>query len=84
MRSDGRETWLVHNYLRPDEHEFDSVDRDWALRKILGVDDDFSYEILRKEDWIGRRLVADKFRQGRRVHLRRRRPSMGCRWQATA
>lgn len=62
---DGRETWLVHNYLRPDEYEFDSVDRDWALRKILGVGDDFSYEILRKEDWIGRRLVADKFREGR-------------------
>ena len=62
---DGRETWLVHNYLKPDEHEFDSVDRDWALRKILGVGDDFSYEILRKEDWIGRRLVADKFREGR-------------------
>jgi len=62
---DGRETWLVHNYLRPDEHEFDSVDRDWALRKILGVGADFSYEILRKEDWIGRRLVADKFREGR-------------------
>jgi 2-polyprenyl-6-methoxyphenol hydroxylase-like FAD-dependent oxidoreductase len=62
---DGRETWLVHNYLKPGEHEFDSVDRDWALRKILGVGADFSYEILRKEDWIGRRLVADKFREGR-------------------
>lgn len=62
---DGRETWLVHNYLKPGEHEFDSVDRDWALRNILGVGADFSYEILRKEDWIGRRLVADKFREGR-------------------
>ena len=62
---DGRETWLVHNYLKPDEHEFDSVDRDWALRTILGVGADFSYEIIRKEDWIGRRLVADKFREGR-------------------
>jgi 2-polyprenyl-6-methoxyphenol hydroxylase-like FAD-dependent oxidoreductase len=62
---DGRETWLVHNYLKPDEHEFDSVDRDWALRNILGVGADFSYEIIRKEDWIGRRLVADKFREGR-------------------
>jgi len=62
---DGRETWLVHNYLKPDEYEFDSVDRDWALRTILGVGADFSYEILRKEDWIGRRLVADKFREGR-------------------
>ena len=62
---DGRETWLVHNYLKPGEYEFDSVDRDWALRKILGAGADFSYEILRKEDWIGRRLVADKFREGR-------------------
>jgi len=62
---DGRETWLVHNYLKPDEHEFDSVDRDWALRTILGVGTDFSYETIRKEDWIGRRLVADKFREGR-------------------
>jgi 2-polyprenyl-6-methoxyphenol hydroxylase-like FAD-dependent oxidoreductase len=62
---DGRETWLVHNYLKPGEHEFDSVDRDWALRTILGVGADFSYEIIRKEDWIGRRLVADKFREGR-------------------
>ena len=62
---DGRETWLVHNYLKPGEHEFDSVDRDWALRTILGVGADFSYEIIRKEDWIGRRLIADKFREGR-------------------
>ena len=62
---DGRETWLVHNYLKPGEHEFNSVDRDWALRQILGVGADFSYEIIRKEDWIGRRLVADKFREGR-------------------
>lgn len=34
---DGRETWLVHNYLRDDEADFDAVDRDWALRAILGV-----------------------------------------------
>ncbi len=52
-------------YLKPGEHDFESVDRDWALRTILGVGEDFSYEILRKEDWIGRRLVADKFREGR-------------------
>ncbi|MFN8061746.1 MAG: FAD-dependent oxidoreductase [Vicinamibacterales bacterium] len=62
---DGRETWLVHNYLAPDETEFDSVDRDWAIRAILGVDDRFDYTVITKEDWIGRRLVADRFRQGR-------------------
>lgn len=62
---DGKETWLLHNYLREDEPEFDSVDRDWAIREILGVGPDFQYEILSKEDWVGRRLVADRFREGR-------------------
>ena len=65
---DGRETWLVHNYLRDDEADFDSVDRDWAIRAILGTPPDFSYDILSKEDWFGRRLVADRFRD-RRVFL---------------
>ena len=54
---DGRETWLLHNYLNADETEFDSVDRDWAIRTILGVGADFRYEILTKEDWVGRRLM---------------------------
>ncbi len=62
---DGRETWLVHNYLREDEADFDSVDRDWAIRAILGVGPDFAYEVLTREDWFGRRLVADKFRDRR-------------------
>jgi 2-polyprenyl-6-methoxyphenol hydroxylase-like FAD-dependent oxidoreductase len=62
---DGRDNWLVHNHLAPEEIEFDSVDRNWALRTILGVDDRFQYEIISKEDWIGRRLVADRFRDGR-------------------
>jgi 2-polyprenyl-6-methoxyphenol hydroxylase-like FAD-dependent oxidoreductase len=65
---DGQETWLIHNYLKEDETEFDSVDRDWAIRQILGVGDDFKYEILTREDWVGRRLVADKF-QDRRVFI---------------
>ena len=62
---DGRETWLIHNYLRDHESDFESVDRDWAIRTILGVGPEFQYEMLSKEDWIGRRLVADKLRQGR-------------------
>ena len=62
---DGVERWLVHNYLREDEPDFDSVDRDRALRDILGVGDDFEYEILNYEDWYGRRLVADKVQEGR-------------------
>lgn len=65
---DGRETFLAHNYLTTEEMDFDSVDRDWALRTILGVGSDFRYEIISKEDWVGRRLVADRFRD-RRVFI---------------
>ncbi|MCW6535344.1 FAD-dependent oxidoreductase [Sphingomonas lycopersici] len=62
---DGRETWLIHNYLYEHEEDFDAIDRDASIRTILGVGDDFTYEVISKEDWIGRRLVADKFRDRR-------------------
>ena len=65
---DGRETWLIHNYLRPEETDFEAVDRDCCIRLILGVGEDFRYEVISKEDWIGRRLVADRFRD-RRVFI---------------
>jgi 2-polyprenyl-6-methoxyphenol hydroxylase-like FAD-dependent oxidoreductase len=59
---DGRERWLVHNYMKPGEADFDSVDRDACIRTILGVGLDFKYDILSREDWYGRRLIASKFR----------------------
>jgi 2-polyprenyl-6-methoxyphenol hydroxylase-like FAD-dependent oxidoreductase len=59
---DGVERWLVHNYMKPDEGDFDSVDRDACIRTILGVNSDFRYDIISREDWVGRRLIADKFR----------------------
>jgi 2-polyprenyl-6-methoxyphenol hydroxylase-like FAD-dependent oxidoreductase len=62
---DGAQTWLVHNHLNPDEPEFDSVDRDRSIRNILGVDDEFTYDVISEEDWVGRRLVATRFRRGR-------------------
>ena len=62
---DGRETWLIHNYLLPHEADFESVDRDACIRTLLGVGTDFEYQLLGREDWIGRRLVADRFRAGR-------------------
>ena len=65
---DGVERWIIHNYLRPDEGDFNAVDRDWAIRTILGVGDGFEYEILGNEDWFGRRFVADRFRD-RRVFI---------------
>lgn len=64
---DGVETWIVHNYLREGE-DFEDVARDRAIRDILGVDDRFEVEHLKREDWIGRRLVADRFRD-RRVFI---------------
>ncbi len=62
---DGRETWLIHNYLLPHEADFESVDRDASIRTLLGVGPEFEYALLGKEDWIGRRLVADRFRDRR-------------------
>jgi len=62
---DGRETWLIHNYLLPHEADFESVDRDACIRALLGVGPEFEYSLLGREDWVGRRLVADRFRDGR-------------------
>ena len=65
---DGRETWLIHNYLRQEEEGFDSIDPDWCIRAILGVDETFPYDVITRENWIGRRMVADRFRD-RRVFI---------------
>jgi 2-polyprenyl-6-methoxyphenol hydroxylase-like FAD-dependent oxidoreductase len=62
---DGRETWLIHNYLLAHEGDFETVDRDGCIRTLLGVGSDFEYELLGNEDWVGRRLVADRFRDRR-------------------
>jgi len=59
---DGRERWLVHNYMKPGETDFDAVDRDACIRTILGVGAEFDYDIISKEDWYGRRLIANRFR----------------------
>lgn len=65
---DGKEKWNIHNFLYNGEQTYDAVDRDWAIRQILGVGSDFEYEVISKEDWMGRRMVADKFRD-RRVFI---------------
>jgi 2-polyprenyl-6-methoxyphenol hydroxylase-like FAD-dependent oxidoreductase len=65
MAIDGQETWLIHNFLYNDEPDYNSVNRDWAIRQIIGVGPEFEYEIISKEDWIGRRLVANRFQSDR-------------------
>jgi len=47
------------------ETDFDAVDRNTGIREVLGVGPTFEYELINKEDWIGRRLVVDKFRDRR-------------------
>ncbi len=64
---DGRELWLIHNWRPPDE-DLTALDRDRCVRQILGVDSSFEFEILGREDWTGRRLIADRFGD-RRVFL---------------
>src|SRR5262249_4537270 len=58
---DGRERWLIHNFLP-------AIDRDRGIREILGVGPSFAFEILGQEDWTGRRMIADRFRD-RRIFL---------------
>lgn len=62
---DGKEVWLIHNYLIEGEDDFEAIDRDQSIRQILGVDAAFEYEVISKEDWTARRLVADQFRKNR-------------------
>ncbi|HVV92651.1 MAG TPA: FAD-dependent oxidoreductase [Hyphomicrobiales bacterium] len=62
---DGREEWLIHTPLPAGRADFEGFDADAALRAVLGVGADFSYEILGREKWTARRLVAAELRHGR-------------------
>ena len=60
---DGEDTWLIHRAVRGDM-PFEQLDFDQSIRDVLGVGPEFKYEVLHHEDWVGRRLVADRFRDG--------------------
>ncbi|KWT88534.1 MULTISPECIES: FAD-dependent oxidoreductase [Pseudomonadota] len=64
---DGKERWNVHNFLYNGE-EYGEVDQDWAIRQILGVGPEFEFEVVSQENWMGRRMIADKMRD-RRVFI---------------
>lgn len=64
---DGRERWLIHNW-RPPGEDLATLDRIRCIRQILGVGPSFEFEILGQEDWTGRRMIAERFRD-RRVFL---------------
>jgi 2-polyprenyl-6-methoxyphenol hydroxylase-like FAD-dependent oxidoreductase len=64
MAIDGKERWLVRGGLLSDEAKED-VDRDAFIRALLGVGKEFEYTIESVDDYTRRRLVADRFRNGR-------------------
>ena len=61
---DGEDVWLVHRSVSSSE-AFEDVPFDESIRDVLGVDESFNWEVLNHEDWIGRRMVAERFRDGR-------------------
>jgi len=63
---DGHETFVLHRYLPPGEPP--GLEDDAPVRALLGVDADFEYQVLGREDWTARRLVAERFAD-RRVLL---------------
>lgn len=62
---DGKELFLVHNHLSENESAAGGVNREESILHILGVQEGFPFEILSKEDWTARRLVATRFRDRR-------------------
>jgi 2-polyprenyl-6-methoxyphenol hydroxylase-like FAD-dependent oxidoreductase len=61
---DGSRKWLVHNYIAADEDP-EEVDQNAALLSILGLTSLDEIEILRTQNWTGRRLLASRLRAGR-------------------
>ena len=59
---DGEELWLLHRAVPG--ADFEKVDLDGSIQRLLGADHHVEYEVLHHEDWIGRRLVAERFRDG--------------------
>jgi hypothetical protein len=62
---DGRERWLIHHFLRPGERLSSALDRNRCVRQILGVGSSFEFDVLGQEDWTARRMLAERFRDGR-------------------
>jgi 2-polyprenyl-6-methoxyphenol hydroxylase-like FAD-dependent oxidoreductase len=59
---DGDELWLLHRAVPGDD--FEQVDLEESIQALFGVDHQVACEVLNHEDWIGRRLVAERFRDG--------------------
>lgn len=60
---DGDELWLIHRIVSMNR-DFESVDRDESIRNVLGVGEDFTWDVVHHQDWTARRMVAARFRDG--------------------
>ena len=58
----GEELWLLHRNVSL-EVDYGSLDRDQSIRDLLGVGQDFTWEVVQHQDWTARRMVAARFRQ---------------------
>lgn len=59
---DGQDRWICHIVLPPGADDA-SFDHERAMFAAIG--EEFDYELLNREVWIGRAMVADRFRDGR-------------------
>lgn len=59
----GSDLWAFHLWLPHDASGFDAIDPEFAIRAAVG--DNLDFEIISTDDWYGRRLVANKFRDRR-------------------
>ncbi len=59
---DGEDLWLIHRNVQMTA-DFDSVEKDQSIRDMLGVGQDFTWEVVHHQDWTARRMVASRFRQ---------------------
>jgi 2-polyprenyl-6-methoxyphenol hydroxylase-like FAD-dependent oxidoreductase len=57
----GKDVWLVHRSLPRGVREFEALDFDQSIRDVLGVGPALTWDVLNHEDWVGRRLVAERF-----------------------
>ncbi len=60
---DGEDLWLLHRAMPNSHMAYDDLDFHQSILDLLGVDE-VDYEVINHEDWTGRRLVADRFRDG--------------------
>ena len=60
---DGDELWLLHRNVGMSAG-YESIDRDQSIRDLLGVGQNFKWEVVHHQDWTARRMVASRFRQG--------------------